>query len=57
MESPWEGETLNYKNGLGHKIAAMPIYGKNLKNLFQKSDDLQTGNGASGTQGLQILCK
>ena len=31
-ESSWEGGTKNYINGLGHmtKMAAMPIYGKNL---------------------------
>ena len=30
---PWEGETKVYINGPGHmtKMAAMPIYGKNLK--------------------------
>ena len=33
VEPHWEGETKAYINGLGHmtKIAAMPIYGKNLK--------------------------
>ena len=32
MESPWEGGTKVYINGPGHmtKMAAMPIYGKNL---------------------------
>ena len=32
-ELPWDGETKFYSNGPGHmtKIAAMPIYGKNLK--------------------------
>ena len=32
MEPPWEGGTKVYINGLGHmtKMAAMPIYGKNL---------------------------
>ena len=32
VESPWEGETKVYINGPGHmtKVAAMPIYGKNL---------------------------
>ena len=31
-ESPWEGGTKVYINGLGHmtKMATMPIYGKNL---------------------------
>ena len=32
VESPWEGRTKVYINGPGHmtKMAAMPIYGKNL---------------------------
>ena len=32
MEPPWEGGTKVYINGPGHmaKMAAMPIYGKNL---------------------------
>ena len=33
VEPPWEEETKVYINGPGHmtKMAAMPIYGKNLK--------------------------
>ena len=33
VEPPWDGGTKVYSNGLGHmiKMAAMPIYGKNLK--------------------------
>ena len=33
VEPTWEGGTKVYKNGPGHmtKMAAMPIYGKNLK--------------------------
>ena len=33
MESPWDGGMKVYSNGPGHmtKMAAMPIYGKNLK--------------------------
>ena len=33
VEPPWEGGTKVYINGLGHmtKMAATPIYGKNLK--------------------------
>ena len=33
MESPWDGETKDCSNGPGHmtKMAAMPIYGKNLQ--------------------------
>ena len=36
MESPWDGETKIYSNGPGHmtKMAAMPIYGNNLKKNF-----------------------
>ena len=36
MEPPWEGGTKVYINGPGHmtKMAAMPLYGKNLKNLL-----------------------
>ena len=48
VEPPWEGGTKVYINGPGHmtKMAAMPIYGKNLKTLKnlqnQKSYDLET---------------
>ena len=33
VEPPWDGGTEVCSNGLGHmtKMAAMPIYGKNLK--------------------------
>ena len=33
MEPPWDGGTKVYSNGPGHmtKMAAMPMYGKNLK--------------------------
>ena len=33
VEPPWDGGTKVWSNGLGHmtKMAAMPIYGKNLK--------------------------
>ena len=36
MEPPWDWETKVYSNGPGHiiKMAAMPIYGKSLKNLL-----------------------
>ena len=60
-EPPWEGGTKVYINGPGHmnKMAAMPIYGKSLKNLLQnqKSFDLETWRVASGTQVLQSLYK
>ena len=38
MEHPWDGGTKVCSNGLGHitNMAAMPIYGKNLKNLLWK---------------------
>ena len=47
MESPRDGGTKVCLNGPGHKtkMAAIPIYGKNLKNLLlrnQKADDLET---------------
>ena len=61
VEPPWKGGTKGYINGPGHmtKMAAMPIYGKNLKNLLQnqKSYDLETWHVASGTQALQKLYK
>ena len=62
VEPPWQGGTKVYINGPGHmtKLAAMPIYGKNLKNLplqNQKSYDLETWHVASGTQALQSLYK
>ena len=46
-EPPCNGGTKVCSNGQGHinKLAAMPIYGKNLKNLLlrnQKADDLET---------------
>ena len=58
----WEGGTKVSINGPGHmtKMAAMPIYGKNLKNLLlqnQKSYDLETWHVALGTQALQRLYK
>ena len=42
------------------KMAAMPIYGKNLKNPFlwnQNGDDLETWYAALGTQVLPSLFK
>ena len=46
MESAWDEGTKVYSNGPGYmtKKAAMPIYGKNLKNLLllnKKADDLE----------------
>ena len=61
LEPPWEGGTKVYINVPGHmtKMAAMPIYGKTLKNLLQnqKSYDLETWHVASGIQALQSLYK
>ena len=36
VEPPWDWGTKVYSNGSGHrtKMAAMPIYGKNLKKIF-----------------------
>ena len=52
MESLWDGGTKLCSNGPGHmtKMAVMPIYGKNLKNLLlrnPKADDLETWYAAS----------
>ena len=62
MESPCNGGKKVYSNGPDYmtKMAAMPIYGKNLKNLLlwnQKADDLETGYAASGVRVLQNLFK
>ena len=60
VEPPWEGGTKVYVNGPGHmtKMAAMPIYGKNLKKSSpEPEDDLETWHVASGTRALQSLYK
>ena len=62
MEPPWDGETKVCSNGAGHmtKMAAMPIYGKNLKNLLlqnPKADDLETWYAALGARVLLRLFK
>ena len=61
VAAPWQGGKKVYINGPGHmtKMAAMPIYGKNLKSLLQneKSNDLETWHVASGTQALQSAYK
>ena len=55
------GHMTSCSNGLGHmtKMAAMPIYGKNLKNLLrnQKGDDLESWYVASGAPVLPSLFK
>ena len=59
MESPWDGGTKVCSKSPGHitKMAAIPIYGKNLKksSLKQKADDLETWYAASGARVLPIL--
>ena len=62
VEHSWQRGKKVYINGSGHmtKMAAMPIYGKNLKNLLlqnQKSYDLETWHVATVTQALQSLYK
>ena len=59
MEPPWEGGTKVCINGPGYmtKMAAMPIYGKNLILQNQKSYDLETWHVALETQALQSLFK
>ena len=57
MEPPWEGGKKVYINGLGHmtKMAAMPIYGKNLKK--SSSPEQETCHVSLGIQALQSLYK
>ena len=61
VESPWDEQIKVCSNGPGHmtKMAAMSIYGKNLKNLLwnQKGDDLETWSVASGARVLPSLFK
>ena len=62
MKLFWDGGTKDCSNGPGHmtKIAAMPIYGENLKHLLlriQKADDLETWCAASGARELPSLFK
>ena len=59
---PWDGETKICSNGPGHvtKMAIMPIYGKNIKNLLlwnQKADDLESWYTALGTRVLPSMFK
>ena len=61
-DPPWDGEAKVSSNGLGHmaNMAAMPIYGKNLKNLLlwnQKADDLESWYVALGARILPSLFK
>ena len=63
VEPPWAGGTKVLSNSLGHmtKMAAMPIYGKNLKKKHllwnQKDDDLESWYAALGTWVLPSLFK
>ena len=60
VEPPWEGGTKVYINGPGHmtKMAAMPIYGKNLqKSNSPEADFPETWYVASGTPAHHSLYK
>ena len=62
MELLWDGGMKVCSNVPGHmtKMAAMPIYGKNLKNLLlwnQKANDLETWYATSGARVLASLLK
>ena len=54
MEHHWDGGTKLYSNNSGHmtKMAAMPIYTKNLLLRNQKFNYLDIGYAASGAQVL-----
>ena len=54
MAPPWDIGMKVCANGLGRmtRMAAMPIYGKNLKNLSSSLDDLESGYAASCTRVL-----
>ena len=62
MEPPWDVGMKVCSTGPGHmtKMATMPIYGKNIKNLLlqnQKADDLETWYASSGARILPSLFK
>ena len=59
MESPWDGETKVCSNGPGHmtKMAAMPIYDKNLLLQNLKANDLETLYAALASRVLPSLFK
>ena len=60
MELLWDGGTKVCSNGPGHmtKMAAMPIYVKNLKkSSSQKADDLETWCAALSARVLPGLYK
>ena len=62
VEHPWDGRTKVCSNGSGHmtKLAAMLIYGKNLKKSSSpesKGYDIESWRVASGAQVLSSLFK
>ena len=62
MEPPWYRGTKVCSTGPGYmtKMDAIPIYGKNLKNLLlrnQKTDDLETWYAVSSVRVLLCLFK
>ena len=62
VEPAWDWGTKVYTNGSGHmtSMAAMPINGKNLKNLLlwnQKADELESWYAALGSRVLPSLFK
>ena len=59
MEPPWDGGTKVCSTGQGHmtKMAAMPIYGKNLLLRNEKAYDLETWYVALSAQVLPNLFK
>ena len=56
MELPWDGGTKVCSTDPGHmtKMAAMPMYGKNLFLRNQKADDLESWYAVSGARVLPI---
>ena len=62
LEPPWDGGTKVCSNSPGHmaSIAAIPMYGKNLKKLIlwnQKANDLERWYIAAGPPVLPNLFK
>ena len=59
VEPPLDGGMKACSNGPGHmtKVAAMPIYGKNLLLWHRKADDHETWHAASSTHVLTSLFK
>ena len=62
LKPPWDGGTKVCSNSPGHmtKMADMPIYGKNRKNILlrnKRTDDFETWNAASGARVLPTVFK